>query len=125
MSATNEARVLFLDDETEVLDEYEDLLLVENIRSITKSDPKEALLALFDHPSIQLVVTDLRMPNLNGVDFTRTVKTSLPLRKIEFIWMTGFVDGGYIQECDLPIAILTKPVDSDVLKKTILENLKK
>ncbi len=103
MSATNKARVLFLDDETEVLDEYEDLLLVENIRSITKSDPKEALLALFDHPSIQLVVTDLRMPNLNGVDFTRTVKTSLPLRKIEFIWMTGFVDGGYIQECDLPI----------------------
>jgi two-component system probable response regulator PhcQ len=75
----SEARhtVLLVDDERKVLDALVRTLRGEGYRVLTAEDPLEAL-AILDAGGVDLLVSDIDMPNLDGVELVRRVRVSHP-----------------------------------------------
>jgi len=65
--------VLFVDDEINILKAIQRLLRNEPMRVLTATTPAEALEIMNDTPA-QVVVTDQRMPTMNGADFLSAIR---------------------------------------------------
>ena len=83
-------RVLFVDDEENILRSIKRLLLEESYEILTANSGEEALKLLKDQQNIGLLVSDQRMPGMQGVDFLKQASEISPdaLR----ILLTGFAD---------------------------------
>lgn len=109
------AKVLLVDDEPDILPEYQELLELHGLCALTEADPETALEKVLECPDIAVVVTDMRMAKLNGAELIEAVRARLSKgRKVEFIVLTG--DSTYcatIIDPDIPVFL--KPVDFDAL----------
>lgn len=83
-------KVLFVDDEGNILKSLKRLLLDEDFDVMTANSGTEALEILRNDPEIGLIVSDQRMPEMTGVDFLEKSKEISPdaLR----ILLTGYAD---------------------------------
>jgi CheY-like chemotaxis protein len=110
--------VLIVDDEEIILSEYQELLEMEGIACSVEADPLRALEIVLTSPDIRVVVTDLRMPELNGVELIRRLRAELPKdRTVRFAVMSGY--GGNLG-AELPgVPGLEKPVNADDLVAVI------
>lgn len=79
--------ILYVDDEPINLMLFE-LNFKKKYSVLTAGDAKEGLTVLEKNPSIPIVISDMKMPEINGVDFLRLVKTKYPQSSC-FI-LTGF-----------------------------------
>lgn len=79
MSTTKKKRLLFLDDEEQILSSLRVALRRERKRWSMRfcSSGEEALAALAEEPA-DLIVTDMRMPEMNGAEFLERVTAELP-----------------------------------------------
>jgi CheY-like chemotaxis protein len=66
--------------------------------------------------SLSLVVTDINMPVMNGLDFARALRSTDP--RIPFLFITA-VDPALIHEPGLRAEILVKPFTPDVFLETV------
>lgn len=115
MSAKRE--ILIVDDDpalirfvTKVLESLEDVV----VRGY--ESPLDALAAFKANPSVCLVITDFRMPEMNGVEFARRVRGLNP--GIPIIALTAFVNALHDQEMfDEAIA---KPFDVEELTRRVV-----
>lgn len=113
-------KVLFVDDEENILHALERLLMDEDIEVFTASSGKRALELLAEHPDIAVVVSDQRMPEMTGVDFLEKSRTvaSGAIR----ILLTGYADINAAVEAVNRGGIyryLAKPWDDGELLQTI------
>jgi CheY-like chemotaxis protein len=110
-----------VDDETEVLGAL--VRLVEAIGYVaTGSSSGEAALAFLSSHKVDLVITDLMMPDMTGWQLLRQIKESQP--DIEVVVVTGFVPENaqeMLTNGDLS-GYLVKPVDAALLT-TLLKGL--
>lgn len=122
-SAASHARVLLVDDEVDILPEYQELLEMAGLACLTDSDPEAALRRTLDDPGISVVVTDLKMARMNGAELIRAIRAGLPGgRTVRFIVLTGDASSDALRgESDIPI--LLKPVDFDALTAAIQSGL--
>lgn len=81
--------VLIVDDEPEYLAELVEALGYHDIASVAAADGAEALGALMREPSITLVLTDLRMPDMDGLALVEAARRAFPGRHLRFVVMTG------------------------------------
>lgn len=113
------ASILLVDDEEEILPEYQEFLELEGFAAAICSVPERAVQIVLDQPSIGLVITDLRMARLDGMSLIRQLRTALPSgRHVEFIILTG--DATSLSSAaiaDIPVFI--KPPDTDALMAEI------
>jgi response regulator RpfG family c-di-GMP phosphodiesterase len=72
------ARILFVDDEPNVLRAIERLFLDEEYEILTAPSGDEGLRVLERAPPVPVVVSDYRMPGMNGVSFLREVYRRWP-----------------------------------------------
>ncbi|HEY4426436.1 MAG TPA: sigma-54 dependent transcriptional regulator [Pyrinomonadaceae bacterium] len=72
-----------------------------------------------------LIVCDIRMPDMSGVDLLREVRALLP--DVEVVMMTAFANVDTAREAFLLGAydFVQKPFDNDLLKETVARALKK
>lgn len=70
---TETIKILFVDDERNVLRSIERLFLDEDYEILTAESGAEGLQMLSGGQPVQIVVADFRMPEMNGVDFLRQV----------------------------------------------------
>lgn len=70
--------ILFVDDETTVREIAREVLERMNFRVVLARDGLEAMLWLADHPSAHAVITDLHMPNQDGLSFVGMLRKVLP-----------------------------------------------
>src|SRR3954447_14633309 len=72
-----------------------------------------------------LIVCDIRMPDMSGVDLLREVRALLP--EVEVVMMTAFANVDTAREAFLLGAydFVQKPFDNDLLKETVARALKK
>jgi CheY-like chemotaxis protein len=84
----------------------------------------EAAIAVLEEQSVDLVVTDLRMPKMDGFELMAFMASNYPA--IPVVVLTAHATPETEQQLTLPntIRILEKPVDFDELTRTILDNLK-
>jgi two-component system, OmpR family, response regulator CpxR len=112
------SKVLLVDDEREFVQTLSERLTLRDMGSVVAYDGRSALeLVASDEPEVMIL--DLRMPGIDGIEVLRRVKESNP--DIEVIILTG-----HGSEADRKIcmelgafAYLNKPVDIDVLSETL------
>jgi two-component system NtrC family sensor kinase len=83
-------RILFVDDERNVLRSLERLFLDEEYEVVTANSGPEGLEALEKFGPFQLIVSDYRMPSMNGVEFLAEVCHRWP--DTERIILSGYAD---------------------------------
>ena len=88
-----------------------------NIFKFTKA--KDLLNRIEDYSgeSIDIVITDIEMPELNGVNMAKELKNAQP--RIQFIFVTNYTE--YIQEVFTvnPVYYILKPVDENKLSEAL------
>ena len=75
---TEAIRILFIDDEANILRALERVFLDEEYEILTARSASEALEILSSVSPVQVVVSDYRMPQMNGVELLRTVREKWP-----------------------------------------------
>ena len=86
---TKTLRVLIVDDETDLLDELRETLEAAGFSVIKASSATEAFAMVRNNRSIGIVVVDLLMPDLHGLEFVEKVRLLERGHAIRFIAMTG------------------------------------
>lgn len=110
----NKCRVLLVDDETEFLETLIKRLRKRNMSVEAVSSGEEALSFLQSNP-VDVVVLDVRMPGMDGIQTLNAIKTTHPL--IEVIMLTGHANVEVaVRGMDLgAFDYLMKPMDIDEL----------
>jgi two-component system NtrC family sensor kinase len=75
---TEVIRILFIDDEANILRSVERVFLDKEYEILTAHSASEALEILSSVSPVQVVVSDYRMPKMNGVELLRTVREKWP-----------------------------------------------
>lgn len=83
----NKGNILVLDDEPVVLKSCERVLSPEGYGIRTTASAKEAL-TLLQSESFDLVITDLKMPEMDGIEFIRQVRQTVP--DMNIVLITGY-----------------------------------
>jgi two-component system response regulator YesN len=106
--------VLIVDDSLDMAESLRDVLEVKGFVSHAAHSGKEALLILQNHP-IDLLLTDVIMPEMNGVELYREVKKTYP--KLTTYFMTAYAADDLIQQgyTSGVRTFLTKPLDINLL----------
>jgi len=117
--------VLVVDDEKEMLASLSRRLELEKIEIRTVESGREAL-ELIGRERINVVVTDIRMPEMSGVELIRAIKDLNPFCNV--IVITGYSNMSYAVECISCGAhdYFTKPIaDLDTFTKAITDAIER
>ena len=113
--------LLLVDDEPSIVSSLKRLLRGDGYRILTANSGSEGLKLLEEH-TVDLIVSDQRMPEMTGVEFLRKVRQLYPdtVRIVlsgytELQTVTDAVNGGAIYK------FLTKPWDDELLRSHIQE----
>jgi response regulator RpfG family c-di-GMP phosphodiesterase len=112
-------RILFVDDESAVLDGYKRVLR-RDFEIDTATDGEEGLVTIRDRGPYAVVISDMRMPGMNGAQFLAQVRerTQDTVRML----LTGYTDLDAamtaVNEGNI-FRFLTKPCDKEVLTNAI------
>jgi CheY-like chemotaxis protein len=90
------ARILCVDDEAVILDSFRKILVLDGYAVDTVENGREALGLIQTH-SYDFVFTDLKMPGMDGVEVTKSVKYIRP--DIDVIIITGYATVETAVEC--------------------------
>jgi len=119
-------RILFVDDERNVLRSLERTFLDENYEILTANSGTDGLQTLREVFPVQVVISDYRMPEMNGVEFLRQVCLQWP--DTVRIVLSGYADSASIVSAinDGQIyKFIPKPWNDDELKVTIVNSLER
>lgn len=113
-------KVLCVDDEVNVLKTLERLFLDEEYEILRATSGEEGLEILQEEPAVQVVISDYRMPGMNGVEFLREVCAMRP--QTVRIVLSGYADTAAVVEAINEGKIykfIPKPWNDDELKVTV------
>jgi CheY-like chemotaxis protein len=111
-----ETLVLVVDDDAEVLDVEASALSGAGYRVISTTRASHAL-KFFSSVQIDLVVTDVRMPEMDGLEFAKEVKAISPATAV--ICASGFASA-VTEAGDAPCdAFIEKPIAPSALRRHV------
>jgi CheY-like chemotaxis protein len=110
------ANILVVEDEAIVR-----LLVVETLRNcghnVSEAADGQAALDLIQHcPGLDLIVSDIRLPKLDGFSLARSARQLRP--DLGLLFLTGYVRAQPPEELS-PAVIIRKPFDPDYLVKQV------
>lgn len=125
--ATYDRHVLFVDDDVSLQEIIKHLLEPRGVRVTTASNGAEAHTLMLQglHPDV--IVADLEMPKMTGLEFLKVVRSNAAWVPIPFIALTGHTDKSTMRQA-LTAGVddfLTKPVDGERLLLTIYNKAKR
>ncbi len=116
------ATILLVEDDNDALTALQAVLEMSNYIVIAAGSVRDALDLLDQHSEIELVISDIRMPDVDGLDFIRVLRHRFPT--LPTILMSGMP----ITDDDVvpreATQILTKPVAIDELERVIADRLR-
>ncbi len=133
-SGTAKSTFLKLGPKILLLEDEEDLreMLCETLQGVgydvfSAPDGEEGLKLVQLHPDLALIVTDLKMPKLNGLQFMTAVKKMRLANEPQMVVMTAFSQQKVIDEGKkLGVAAwIVKPVKKEMLLETLQRILKR
>lgn len=112
------SKVLLVDDEREFVQTLSERLIMRDMGSAVAYDGESAL-TMIEEEEPEVMILDLKMPGIDGIEVLRRVKGSRP--DIEVIILTGHGSEDDRKVCmDLgAFAYLQKPVDIELLSETL------
>ena len=116
------ATILLVEDDNDALTALQAVLELSHYRVIAAGCVRDALDLLDQHSEIELVISDIRMPDVDGLDFIRVLRHRFPTLP------TILISGMPITDDDVvpreATQILTKPVAIEDLQRVIAERLR-
>ena len=121
---SNLPSVMVVDDEEELAHLFMKLLKGSGFDSVSFTDPLLALQHFSQNPQkYSLVLLDLRMPSLNGIDLAKKMKECRS--DVKILLITGFFDDDYLSSDELRESaiseVMHKPIKLKELKTHINE----
>ncbi len=118
--APRRRRILVLEDDEFVRDAVAMMLATDDHEVVTASNGAEAL-RLLERGPYDVIISDLRVPNLDGPGFYRALKERRPDTLHHLIFMTGHADdpeyARFLKETGLPV--LAKPFTPESLRDAV------
>lgn len=115
--------VLLVDDEADILDLYENYLEGMPVRTARALDGQEAI-AVLDKILADMIILDLKMPNMNGMELLSYVRKKFP--DMPVIFVSGFSErGDIINMLNMgAFAFLAKPVPREQFLNEVRNGLR-
>ncbi len=123
LSLLNELNVLYVEDDKYIQEELE-FFLSGKVKSLTIASNGQEGLEAYKNNQIDLIITDIQMPKMNGLEMSRKIREINKDAKI--IITTAFNDTEYLMEAiKLNLGnYLTKPLDLNYLIEIMIESAK-
>ncbi len=121
-SSSNGPRLLVVDDEWTVIELFSSFLSSKGYQVTAAYNGRDAL-DLFNSQPFDLVLADLRMPNMNGLSLLEEMKKIHP--QVPVVMISGYGDVETVVKA-LKLGaenFLTKPVDMDDLERVVEQSL--
>jgi putative two-component system response regulator len=119
--------VLILDDSITQLTELKYILEANDFMVVSYKNPINALDYLNDKKSIlpDAIISDIIMPEMDGFDFCRHVKSNLDIKDIPFIFLTSLGDNlNHKKGLELgAVDYINKPMDPDLIIARLNTNI--
>lgn len=116
-------RILLAEDDITLACVIEEALKDVAVTTIVASDGASALTALRENPTVPLLLTDVRMPNMDGYELVKRALIELPDLKV--VIMTGYMEenppDAVLQAREF--RFLRKPISTAALQSLIVELL--
>ncbi|ABN51819.1 MAG TPA: fused response regulator/phosphatase [Hungateiclostridium thermocellum] len=127
------AKILVIDDESTILQNIKFLLEIDGNEVLTASSSTEGLRIFTENcNSIDVVITDMKMPKLSGMDILREIKKITPHMAVIILTGHGDLDNAILAMKEGAFEYLRKPVTAQDLsiainnainrKKLLMEN---
>lgn len=83
----NKHKILYVDDEL-INRKIFEIVFAHKYEILIASDGYEGLKVLNENPDVLIVISDMSMPGLNGIEFIEKAKEAYPLKK--YYMLSGF-----------------------------------
>lgn len=126
-------KLLVIDDEERLRTLLARILQLEDFEVLEASNAKDGLRKL-EHEVVDVVISDVKLPDINGIDLTKTIKTNYPAIEIIVLTAYGTINDGvtaikngafdYITKGDdneKIIPLVNKAMDKATLQRRVLE----
>ena len=127
-SKRNQPRLLIVDDEKDLLFVYQKALKLAGMEISTFDNPDMAYKEFKDNPEMySLLLTDMRMPNMNGYELINNVKAIRPEIKTILISAYDITQDEITRNLNPNIkldGLICKPIALERLRETIIDVLK-
>lgn len=115
MSVLTSHRILLVDDHNIVREACYELLVEYGYEVNTANDGKDALDKMKAAP-YDLVIVDINMPKLNGIELYKEVSSLYPNIKVKFLFITGDING------EMDAFTYTMQNKNNILKKPFIKD---
>lgn len=113
-------KLLLVDDQLDFVKGLSRLLLAEFKKiTVLTAESAENALALLETTKVHLIITDLQMPEMNGVQLMKEVQRRHPAAKVIFLTGFGTIEKAVEAVRSGAFDFLTKPVASEQLYRTV------
>jgi CheY-like chemotaxis protein len=119
-AAPKRGTILLVEDDDQIRQFIKTLLTADGHTVIEARNGLEGFERAGSHPgSIDLLLTDMLLPELSGYDLAVRLRESNP--GLDILFITGYVEGDIVQRClsELNAAFLDKPFQPLVLRDTV------
>jgi DNA-binding NtrC family response regulator len=127
------AKILIAEDDINTLQGLNTIVSRQGHQVLTAPDGQEAYALMNEHGDVDVLLTDLKMPSLSGLELSQRVRESWPETQVIMMTAFGTVETAVLAMKEGVFDYLTKPVDVEelliVLEKALrqralrLENL--
>jgi DNA-binding NtrC family response regulator len=120
----SEICILFVDDEIDICEKLAASFELEDFKVYTANCGNHAIEVLNQHPEINFVISDVKMPNGDGIFLLKHIKSVSP--QIPVILLSGFTEKTEAELLSLgALALVGKPTDIDKLIEFVKQNRSK
>jgi signal transduction histidine kinase/CheY-like chemotaxis protein len=115
--------ILLVDDNNTNLRILKEQLEQWKQKPVLTTSGKQALEVLSQSLPFDLVITDMQMPDMDGVEVAQSIRSLYP--ELPIVLLSSIGDESYKQYPGLFESILTKPIKQNILQSVVLKELKK
>ena len=119
-----ENSILIIDDDLMVTRTLEKLLSKQEYSAVASQDGYDAMDKILGARSFDLIICDLKLPGMDGIETIRKIKEDLKIKNksdVPVIFITGYANSELYSEARNMGKVLVKPFDNAELLETVKE----
>ncbi|MCB1738537.1 MAG: sigma-54-dependent Fis family transcriptional regulator [Gammaproteobacteria bacterium] len=114
-----QARILVVEDDSSLREAVCDTLTLAGFDVLSATDGSAALSLINNTPDLNLVLSDMRMPRMDGTELLRRINALRPALPVVMMTAFGTIEGAVQALHDGAVDYLVKPFDPDTLIKQV------